>query len=89
MRLTVLGQLTKSVRSSEDWALVAELETTLERLKWSLWYGNLFRALQGDAAGSAGGRSSSLAPGLSWSPGAPAPEPVVYGTTHPRDGDQA
>ncbi len=46
MRLTVLGQLTKSVRSPEELALVIEMETTLARLKWYLWHGNLFRALQ-------------------------------------------
>jgi hypothetical protein len=46
MRLTVLGQLTKSVRSPEDLPLVTEMETTVARLKWYLWHGNLFRALQ-------------------------------------------
>jgi hypothetical protein len=46
MRLTVLGQLTKSIRTPETAEFVTEIETTLERLKWYLWHGNVFRALQ-------------------------------------------
>jgi hypothetical protein len=46
MRLTVLGQLTKSLRLKETAEFVTETETTLERLKWYLWHGNVFRALQ-------------------------------------------
>ena len=46
IRLTVLGQLTKSMRARETAEFVTETETTLERLKWYLWHGNVFRALQ-------------------------------------------
>ncbi len=42
MRLTVLGQMAKGL-PPPDIASVAE---ELERLKWLLWHGNVFRALQ-------------------------------------------
>ncbi len=46
MRLTVMGQMAKGVRSRDDPALTTDLQATLERLKWYLWHGNVFRALQ-------------------------------------------
>ena len=46
MRLTVLNQMAKSVRSRDNPNLTAELGQELERLKWYLWHGNLFLALQ-------------------------------------------
>jgi len=54
MRLTVMGQIAKGL-ASEDGPLMDEtedrLDTTkiqknLERLKWNLWHGNVYRALQ-------------------------------------------
>jgi hypothetical protein len=46
MRLTVLTQMAKSVRSRDTPNLTMELAEELERLKWHLWHGNLFLALQ-------------------------------------------
>jgi hypothetical protein len=46
MRLTVLGQLAKGLRSRGTLNLAAEVAAELERLKWFLWHGNVFRALQ-------------------------------------------
>ena len=46
MRLTVLNQMAKSVRSRDNPNLTAELGQELERLKWYLWHGNVFLALQ-------------------------------------------
>ena len=46
MRLTVIGQMAKSVRSCDDPNLTTELAEELERLKWYLWHGHVFRALQ-------------------------------------------
>ncbi len=55
MRITVLGQLAKGLRAppsrdtadegDEDFADV-EIALELERVKWFLWHGNVFRALQ-------------------------------------------
>jgi len=42
MRLTVLGQLAKGLDPKTARAAASELE----RLKWLLWHGNVFRALQ-------------------------------------------
>jgi hypothetical protein len=42
MRLTVLGQMTKGLGPEPARAAASELE----RLKWFLWHGNAFRALQ-------------------------------------------
>jgi len=42
MRLTVLGQMTKGL----DPPAARAAATELERLKWLLWHGNAFRALQ-------------------------------------------
>jgi len=46
MRLTVLNQMAKSVRSRDIPNLTTELGQELERLKWYLWHGNVFLALQ-------------------------------------------
>ena len=46
MRLTVLNQMAKSVRSQDNPNLTTELGQELERLKWYLWHGNVFLALQ-------------------------------------------
>ena len=46
MRLTVMSQMAKGLRSPENPELAAEVAEELERLKWFLWHGNVFRALQ-------------------------------------------
>jgi len=46
MRLTVMSQMTKGLRSRDNSELAAEVAEELERLKWFLWHGNVFRALQ-------------------------------------------
>ena len=46
MRLTVMGQMVKGLRSQEFPNIVAEADKQLERIKWYLWHGNVFRALQ-------------------------------------------
>ena len=46
MRLTVMGQMTKGLRSRDNPELAAEVAEELTRLKWLLWHGNVFRALQ-------------------------------------------
>jgi hypothetical protein len=46
MRLTVMSQMTKGLRSRDNPELAAEVLEELERLKWFLWHGNVFRALQ-------------------------------------------
>jgi hypothetical protein len=43
MRLTVMQQMTKGLA---DHAQLADLATDLDRVKWYLWHGNVFRALQ-------------------------------------------
>jgi hypothetical protein len=45
MRITMLGQYLKGVKH-HDVEQGKEMEKRLESLKWSLWYGNLFRAFQ-------------------------------------------
>jgi hypothetical protein len=45
MRLTVMNQMAKGLRSREP-DLTTEITQDLERLKWLLWHGNVFRALQ-------------------------------------------
>jgi hypothetical protein len=45
MRLTVLNQMAKG-SSQLDNLLCADLIKTLTRIKWFLWHGNVFRALQ-------------------------------------------
>jgi hypothetical protein len=46
MRLTVMTQLAKGLRSRENPKLATGVLQDLERLKWLLWHGNVFRALQ-------------------------------------------
>jgi len=46
MRLTVMGQMAKGLGSRGRQDLARNLTRQLERLKWFLWHGNLFRALQ-------------------------------------------
>jgi hypothetical protein len=46
MRLTVMSQMTRGLRSRENLELAAEVAEELARLKWLLWHGNVFRALQ-------------------------------------------
>jgi hypothetical protein len=46
MRLTVMSQMTKGLRSRDNPELAAEVAEELTRLKWFLWHGNVFRALQ-------------------------------------------
>jgi len=46
MRLTVMGQMAKGLHSRDTPKLAAEVIEELDRLKWLLWHGNVFRALQ-------------------------------------------
>ncbi len=46
MRLTVMNQIAKGLRSRDNPELVTEVTEGLKRLKWFLWHGNVFRALQ-------------------------------------------
>jgi hypothetical protein len=46
MRITVMTQMAKSLRSRDKTDLTLEVTDELERLKWCLWHGNVFRALQ-------------------------------------------
>jgi hypothetical protein len=46
MWLTVMHQMAKGLRAREEPDLTATVATELERLKWLLWHGNVFRALQ-------------------------------------------
>ena len=46
MRLTVMRQLAKGLCSRELPDLAADVTKDLERLKWFLWHGNVFCALQ-------------------------------------------
>ena len=46
MRITVMTQIAKSLRSRDNPHLATEVADELERLKWFLWHGNVFRALQ-------------------------------------------
>ncbi len=45
MRITVMNQMAKGLgnKASELWT---EARKQLERLKWFLWHGNVFKALQ-------------------------------------------
>jgi hypothetical protein len=45
MRITVMNQLAKGVRSRENPGLARSVLDGLERLKWFLWHGNVYRAL--------------------------------------------
>jgi hypothetical protein len=44
MRITVTTQLAKGLRTPPE--LSANIINELQRLKWFLWHGNVFRALQ-------------------------------------------
>src|SRR5205823_4302300 len=46
MRITVMTQMAKGLRSRENRKLAPDAIEALERLKWLLWHGNVFRALQ-------------------------------------------
>src|SRR5437899_1267949 len=46
MRITLIGQLAKGLRPRENPKLAAEVAEELEQLKWYLWHGNVFLALQ-------------------------------------------
>src|SRR5216684_1806127 len=46
MRIMLMGQLVKGLRSRGNPKLAVELTEELERLKWYLWHGNVFLALQ-------------------------------------------
>lgn len=45
MRITVMTQMAKGVSIPEDW-LIKDVDKTLESLKWYLWHGNVYKALQ-------------------------------------------
>ena len=45
MRMTVMTQMAKAVTFPDDW-LVKDIDKTLESLKWYLWHGNVYQALQ-------------------------------------------
>ncbi len=46
MRITVMSQLAKGLRSRDKPSLGQSVVDELERLKWFLWHGNVFQALQ-------------------------------------------
>ena len=46
MRITVMVQMAKSLRARDKPDLATRATDELERLKWFLWHGNVFRALQ-------------------------------------------
>jgi hypothetical protein len=46
MRITVMRQLAKGLRSRDNPTVAKEVLEDLVRLKWFLWHGNVFRALQ-------------------------------------------
>jgi hypothetical protein len=46
MRITVMSQLAKGLRSRDNPGLAKTVLDELERLKWFLWHGNVFQALQ-------------------------------------------
>ena len=45
MRITVMKQMAKGLPSNEQFEDI-DIEKNLERVKWYLWHGNVFRALQ-------------------------------------------
>jgi hypothetical protein len=47
MRVTVMGQMAKGLAPREVPEAGSDVERQLERIKWCLWHGNVFRALQG------------------------------------------
>ena len=46
MRISVMTQMAKSLRSRDNPDLATQVADELERLKWFLWHGNVFRALR-------------------------------------------
>jgi hypothetical protein len=46
MRITVMRNMAKSLSSTENPAVAQSTDTLLERVKWYLWHGNVYRALQ-------------------------------------------
>jgi hypothetical protein len=46
MRLTVMSQMVKGLPPDATGPLLRDVEKNLERLKWYLWHGNVFRSLQ-------------------------------------------
>ena len=46
MRITVMTQMAKALRSRDNPDPATEVADELERLKWFLWHGNVFGALQ-------------------------------------------
>jgi len=46
MRLTVMSQMAKGLSLRDHATLATEVAEELSRLKWLLWHGNVFRALQ-------------------------------------------
>jgi len=46
MRLSVMTQMAKGLRLRDNARRAAEVIAELERLKWLLWHGNVFRALR-------------------------------------------
>ncbi|MGI9284294.1 MAG: ISKra4 family transposase [Pseudomonadales bacterium] len=46
MRLTVMRQMAKGVRSKAFPNIAADARRQLDRIKWYLWHGNVFRTLQ-------------------------------------------
>ena len=46
MRITVMAQMAKSLRSEEVPDIANQTAKQLERLKWFLWHGNVYKALQ-------------------------------------------
>jgi hypothetical protein len=47
MRVTVMGQMAKGLAPREVTEAGSDVERQLERVKWYLWHGNVFRARQG------------------------------------------
>ncbi len=47
MRVTVMGQMAKGLTAQESTDASGDVEKQLESVKWYLWHGNVFRALQG------------------------------------------
>ena len=46
MRITVMSQFAKGLRSGDNPSLAKTVLDELERLKWFLWHGNVYRALE-------------------------------------------
>lgn len=46
MRLTVMRQVAKGLRLTDSPTTAKEVDRQLERIKWSMWHGNVCRALQ-------------------------------------------